>query len=398
MAGIIDRRWVLFGGVGAVVAASAGTVRNAEGSDEFPTSGDAYAPWREWRIGEASSINLVRAAILAANAHDTQPWLFCVFPDRIDIMADERRNLGMMDPFRREMHLSLGCAIENMTIAARAGGYDTRVYPLPGSLTDKVRGPRLAARIELRRGPREVSPLAMAIAKRHTNRAAYDGDRPLGEAFTRLRQVATGDNRVQVVWFTDTKVKAEFVAATVAATEAIVADPEMIADSDAWFRASDMDIEAHRDGPTLYAAGLSPFTLFLARLMPSVSPARAHQTWIDNTREIQLASAAGFGAIAVRDLYDREQALAAGRLWQRLHLTAVTLGLAMQPLNQLPERIDRERRLGKAPVTMGVLASLLREPDRRATFTFRFGWPLRSAPASPRRDLSAVLEDSGCAA
>jgi hypothetical protein len=39
--------------------------------------------------------------------------------------------------------------------------------------------------------------------------------------------------------------------------------------------------------------------------------------------------------------------LAAGRVWQKLHLSATTRGLAMQPLNQPIEMIDRERQTGQ---------------------------------------------------
>ena len=54
-----------------------------------------------------------------------------------------------------------------------------------------------------------------------------------------------------------------FDAAVVEATEAIIADKPMIADSDRWFRDSAREIDVHRDGPTLDAAGLSTFTLIV---------------------------------------------------------------------------------------------------------------------------------------
>ena len=60
----------------------------------------------------------VRAAILAANPHDMQPWLFEVEPGAIIVSADRARNLGSFDPFRREMHLGVGAAIENLVLAA----------------------------------------------------------------------------------------------------------------------------------------------------------------------------------------------------------------------------------------------------------------------------------------
>ena len=111
---------------------------------------------------------------------------------------------------------------------------------------------------------------------------------------------------------------------------------------------------------------------------------------------MQLATAPLFGMILVRDLYDRAQTIRAGMLWQRLQLQATVLGLAAQPINQLPEMVDRERQLGKAAGTARQLASLTGDPDWRPTFTFRMGWPTRRAPASPRRALDDVIRCTAC--
>ena len=170
-----------------------------------------------------------------------------------------------------------------------------------------------------------------------------------------------------------------FDAAVVEATEAIIADKAMVADSDRWFRSSSAEIDAHRDGPTLGAAGLSSFALTYARLFP-VSAETSHQAWLDQTR-MQLASAPLVGLIAVRDRYDRASAIAAGRAWQRLHLRATAQGLAMQPLNQPIEMIDRERRAGLGAAWGARMARLTGE-DWQATFAFRAGPASQTAPAS----------------
>ena len=158
----------------------------------------------------------------------------------------------------------------------------------------------------------------------------------------------------------------------------------MIADSDRWFRASSAEIDAHRDGPTLEAAGLSFLTLTFARLFP-VSAEVSHQAWLRQTRDVQLASAPLVGLIAVRDRYDRLSAIAAGRAWQRLHLRATAQGLAMQPLNQPIEMIDRERRAGLGAIgRRGWRNSRARIGRRRS----------RSAPASLRRRRRRALADA----
>jgi hypothetical protein len=93
-------------GAGTVAVAGAGglTWRALE-SGVFDTgAGPAYGAWDQSKPQGSGSLDMVRAAVLAANAHDTQPWLFRVAANRIDLFADAERNIGTVDPLRREMH------------------------------------------------------------------------------------------------------------------------------------------------------------------------------------------------------------------------------------------------------------------------------------------------------
>jgi len=183
----------------------------------------------------------------------------------------------------------------------------------------------------------------------------------------------------------------QFGAVVVAATERIVGDPRMIEDSQRWFRHRWADVQRLRDGPTLDAAGLPAWMTAAAKLLPPPSPETNHRYWLDATRDVHAKATALFGLIAVRDLYDRAQALRAGRLWQRLHLLAVSRGLAMQPINQPVELVDRERALGREPRAAATLAALTGAADWKPTFAFRMGFPTRAAAPSPRRPVDAVV-------
>jgi hypothetical protein len=398
---LISRRDVLIAGAGMAAFAGAalrtGAAVRAGGADpdlSLPNTRAAYAPWASWQAdAPRSALTLVHSAVLAANAHDTQPWKFHIDAGRIDVYADVARNLGAMDPFRREMHLSLGCAIENAHLIGRSLGYAAAVNVRSGSLLQlsSAATPVCAASIGLAEAPAETSPLVAAIPHRHTNRTAYREDRTLSNEQLAFLRSTAGEGKARLIWMTDPVARRDFAAATVAATQSIVSDSVMIADSDRWFRGTDAEIELHRDGPTLYCAGLSPLMLSLARLLPSISPESSHRHWIDQTRDTQLGSKPIIGLIAVRDLYDREQALDAGRMWQRLHLHGTLLGLAMQPLNQLPECADRELQLGKPPVFRKTLARLSADADWQPTFAFRIGSATRPGAASPRRTLDSVI-------
>ena len=128
-----------------LLASSAGAAALALGSLGFRAwdrgvwsggDGPAYAPWKNWQGSIADRLKRpLRAAILASNPHDTQPWLFQIGDNAITLFADRARNLGAFDPFRREMHLGLGAAVENLVLAARAFGFAANVTPTAGTLS-----------------------------------------------------------------------------------------------------------------------------------------------------------------------------------------------------------------------------------------------------------------------
>jgi hypothetical protein len=162
----VSRRTVLqFLGLGAgvvAVAAATGLTRRAVDGGVFATgTGPAYAAWDQADPTGHDPLNLVRAAILAANAH---PWLFTVTGDRIELFADMSRTIGAMDPLLREMHISLGCALENLVLAGPPNGLPANValLPEPADATH-------IATVTLTPTTQSRSPLFDAIASTHTN-------------------------------------------------------------------------------------------------------------------------------------------------------------------------------------------------------------------------------------
>jgi hypothetical protein len=67
-----------------------------------------------------------------------------------------------------------------------------------------------------------------------------------------------------------------------------------------------------------------------------------------------------------------------------MHLSATAHGLGMQPLCQVPERIDREQLAGLAPDFTTAMAGML-PSGWHPLMTFRTGYPTGDALLSPRR-------------
>jgi nitroreductase len=394
------RRAFLKGTTGLVVLAGAGGVWRAKETGVFSSGqGPAYAPWHNWRTERLSgAMALIQAGILAANAHNTQPWRFHVEGQRIALYADDKRHLGTFDPFRREMMLSLGCALENMVQAAASQGLKPRIELTPGRLDAGTAVPpdRPIAIVRLERGePATDSTFHDAIARRRTHRGEYDRARPISaELQAEMLDQIRGDQNARLLLF-DRDDQPETTQALgslmVEATEQIISDREMASDSAAWFRFDPDAIRRHRDGVTLDAVGLSPVRNVLAKLAPPMSPSEADRIWLTRTRDVHVATAPMMGLITVRDPYDQPSALTAGRVWQRLHLWATARGIAAHPLNMPMERVDREKQLGQAPDTAHQLRPFIGEDGRHATFGFRLGYANFPARLSPRRSVDSVL-------
>ncbi len=262
---------------------------------------DALSDWQTFDGPEAT----VAAAVLAASAHNTQPWAFAIDGDRVDVYADQTRSTGANDALLRELNISVGCAIENLVLAAGANGYAPSVQLDPGTTQD------LVATVTLEPGPVAPSALYNAIDERRSNRSDFADDPIPDSVMTSMSSLTVPGT--SLVWLVEASDRAAFADLLVEATRAHNNDEEQSRDSFAWWRSDWDQVQKHKDGLNIDGAGLSPLVRTLGKILPGVSRSQADEAFLERT-ERQADTAAAFGVITVDDPNSRAQQHLGGRL------------------------------------------------------------------------------------
>jgi nitroreductase len=392
----MQRRWFLKS-VGAVtiLAGSGGVWRAYERGVFSVGQGPAFEPWKDWQDSKDSPLALVRAAVLAANPHNTQPWLFRVSDSGIELYANTGRNAGALDPYLREQHIGLGCALENLMLAAPANGYHASVTLVPGKLTPISAYPKqeLVAQVGIVPEQKRQDELYDVIPHRHTNRNPYLPKVLPSEFVDSIRQLGNDDPDVRVFLFTADSDRNHIVDMISKANDIVYADPQVDRGSEPWMRMNWNDVQKFRDGLIVDEFGEPPMVVAAEKfLSPSWRRFAFRHGMLRTTSYTDvLHTAPIFGVIAVHDRYDQEQNLRAGRIWQRAHLQATARGLAGGPVNEAVELIDHQRLRNQEPQAQAALFDLIGDRTWQPTFMFRLGYPVRQASPSPRRPVKEVL-------
>ncbi|WP_299726486.1 nitroreductase family protein [uncultured Tateyamaria sp.] len=329
---------------------------------------DAIARQRHLLSGDPTRQDLLRMATLAANGHNTQPWTFRLTNKGVQILPDFTRRTEVVDPDDHHLYVSLGCAAENLVIAARAHGQNCDVS------LDVAQGFPVID-IRLSAGQPDDPTLYKAIPLRQSTRSAYDGQ-PVSTEDLSLLQAAAKREGVDVLFFTEAaqlETVAEFV---VAGNSAQMDDPAFIAELRDWLRFSPDKAVQMGDGLFSICSGNPALPEWLGgRLFDAVfTKDNENAKYRDHVR-----SSAGV-AVFVADKANPAHWINVGRSFERFALQATALGIRNAHINQPIE----------VPELRQEFARWLDLPDRRPDLVIRFG----RAPALPmslRRPVDSLL-------
>lgn len=340
-----------------------------------PAAWPAGAPWAD-RLRFA-----LNWAVLAPSGHNTQPWLFRIADGadpRVEVLADRRRALAVVDPADRELAMSCGAAAEALVVALRRFGRAATVAG-PASPGDAEGDPDLLATV--RPGPaiepKEADRVVFAaLGDRRTVRSAF-ADAPPPATLVDKLVCAAAIRGARLTAVTDAEGRQVIADLVAEADRRQFADPTFRRELSAWVhsrRAAGRDgLSGAAFGVPDVLSGLGALVVRTFDLGRGVAASDA-ATIADHSPLLAVLATPGDGPA---------DWMVAGRALMRLLLEATAAGIDAGYLNQ-PIEVDALRgRLREMAGVAGVPQLLLRlgrlPPDAARP------------PPTPRRPVDAVL-------
>jgi nitroreductase len=327
--------------------------------DEFPA--DSFASDQlEFLLGYA---------VLAPSTHNSQPWLFRINAMDVELFADRRRMLPVIDPGGRELVMSCGAALMNLRVAAEYFGHVYKVDILPD-----VANRDLLARFHLGLTGDTSSEDILefhAITRRRTNRQAFRPDPVPEPVLQELVEAARREGAVLQV-MTDESAKLAVAELVAEADKRQWADTRFRQELSRWVRTK---LEEYRDGLTAHSVGVRDWMSFAGPSLIRLFDRGGGEAARDH--EIALHSPAL--AVLSTEADDLASWMTAGQALQSVLLSARSDEVWASFLNQPVEIPELRARLAE------VLGSAAHP---QALIRLGYG---DEAPPTPRRGVREVL-------
>ena len=304
---------------------------------------------------------LLNYAQLAPSSHNSQPWQFSVRDNEVHIYPDLDRWLKVADPERRELYISLGCALENLLVAAEHFqlGYQASFF------SDRD-GKEHFASVTFSEG----NPIANlrdpslfdAMLQRRTSREPFISRLIPKEELLQIK-AAWLEKDLQLHFIANIEQKRQLAKMVQAADQTLCANP-------AYRHELAETIGKGAFGDRWPVSGLAQLLFRYFNLGSRLGKRNARS--LMSTPVLIVLSAEKDDAISQ---------IKVGQLYERIALTATKLGLSTQPLSQILE----------IPSLRQQLASMLPDETQLPQHFLRLGYPSRKEIThTPRRIISKV--------
>jgi len=268
------------------------------------------------------SKTLISYAIRCPSGHNSQPWSFQVANNKIIIVPDLNKHLEVVDSTDKELFISLGCALENLQIAATHFGYSSEYYI---SEDNKINVTFTKKENNIVNDENET--LFKAIEKRHTHRGKF-----IVKEFTdeQLQYIEKEKDDSILVYDSKSEGTQIICKKIVEGNNIQMSDPAFKNELLEWMRFNNKHRETTKNGLCYNVLGFPPTPEFLGRRIVKMFFNPKSQNKTDG--EIN-ASASHFCVFTMKDNTVKEY-VALGKILEHFILKITSMGLAYSFSNQ----------------------------------------------------------------
>lgn len=309
-------------------------------------------------------LEIIRYATKAPSGHNTQPWRFSFTEKTISITPNFDVALPIVDGDNRELYISLGCAMENLLIAATHFGYEAQI----------IQCDKIAIKVALTKSEQVVrDELFHQIERRQNNRSVYSGQKISNQQLAKLQSLSS-DICFAEIGSPLADTLTQYIAK---GNEIQMNDKAFREELLSWMRFNGKQVKTTGDGLSYKVFGNPALPGMMAKpiVRQFLKPTSQNK---DDMKKI--ASSSHFVLFTTTHNTVKEW-IELGQLLQRFCLTTTELGIASAYCNQPCEVVALASELQKTPPI----------DEDYPTVLLRIGYAA-TMPYSPRKKLEEVIE------
>ena len=319
---------------------------------------------------QADLTPLIAHAVKAPSGHNTQPWTFRINGNNVEIHPDLSRALPVVDADNHALYISLGCAAENIVIAAAQQKKAASV-----NIIDDGRSPAYLSVSIHEAGSAEPGDLFTYIPLRQCTKNKYE-QRPVPDQEIEELTTAASFPGIKITMYTTSEQINRIRPFIIEGSDRQFQNRQFVNELVSWIRFSKREAAKKRDGVWGASMGM-PGTgrmlgnFVMKKLVGANSEAKRWHKMIDAT--------AGLALFTVKE-NDTEHWVNLGRAFQRFGLTATKLNISHAHVNMPCEEPEVRQRMSKQ---LGL-------ENRHPLLLIRFGYS-EKMPYSFRRAAEDVI-------
>lgn len=317
---------------------------------------------------EETLLKIIKYAAKAPSGHNTQPWKFKIRNDEIFVLPDFTRSLPVVDSDYHALYISLGCALENLLIAANEFNFNTEV-----EFSGDKSKPHIVVKLNAVHDT-EKSGLCEYIVKRQVTRIKFRPEKVPGSLLSEMFNEAEG---VHVKLFLTEEEIGSLAPYIIEGNSLQFGNKAFVSELVNWLRFSEKEVMTKGDGIWTASMGLPNMGRFIGNfVMKNFVSAGSEEKRLKKL----ISASAGFALFMVEN-NDPYHWIRLGQSFQRFGLAATKYQVSHSHLNMPCEELQVRDKMIRG----------LQLKDLTPLLLIRFGYS-EPMPYSFRRSFYTLLE------